>query len=161
MRDVLIGSIVFIGSGPCATATAFSAARRRLSATIQNQQARGWLESAAIAPTLKPLCPAMPTLDGGSSGRTSMPSPASAFAMRFRPRIFFELHPHRKAVAVKHRRLNQAQGRHGNAGPASQQRRQVPLHALLDAFQRLQRFLAVARQQIEGELRVEHSVFSF
>ena len=35
------------------------------------------------------------------------------------------------------------------------------LHALLDAFERLQRFLAVTRQHVERELRIEHIGFQF
>ena len=49
-----------------ATSTAFSAAIRRLSATIQNQQARASLRSWAMSPTVIPLCPAAPTLVAGS-----------------------------------------------------------------------------------------------
>src|ERR1019366_3884704 len=56
-----------------ATATAFSAARRTLSATNHSQAASGRFRSGVIAPTAIPPCPALPTLVGGSKSppRTS------------------------------------------------------------------------------------------
>src|SRR5437899_2309575 len=59
-----------------ATATAFSAARRTLSATNQSQAASGLLRSGVMAPTAIPPWPACPTLVGGSKSppRTSMDS---------------------------------------------------------------------------------------
>src|SRR5579863_5699217 len=84
-RDRQQGEGALLHSLSRATVSAFSAASRRLSATIQNHAARGWLGSAAIAPTLNPLCPAILTLVGGSSGRTSRPASASARASGLGP----------------------------------------------------------------------------
>ena len=110
-----------------------------------------------MAPTLNPLCPAIADV-GGRIVRAHVDARfgPSRIARWPRRRDFLELDPHGKTVAVKHRRLNQPQGRHGNRrDQAGQQRRQVPLHALLDQLQRLQRLFAIARQQVEAELRVE------
>ena len=101
--------------------------------------------------------------DCGISGRVVGPNvnvlsrefAAESFGKADRIGIVLELYPHGKAMAMKHRSLNHSQRRHRNSGPTRQQRSQVALHALLDIFQRLQRFFAIARQQIEAELRVE------
>ena len=129
-----------------ATATAFSAVSRRLSATTQNQHARGLLRSTRIAPTLKPLWPTEPMLEGGSSGLTSS-SAALQRLLRAHPFLrFFKLRPHRKTIAVKYGHLNHSQRRHGDSGPGRKQRSQMPLQALLNRFERLHRLLAVAWQ---------------
>ena len=69
-----------------------------------------------------------------------------------------ELHPGGKAVAVKYRRLDQAQRRHGRAfaiARQGEQAGQVALDAQFGFFQGYRRFVAIARQQVEAELRIE------
>ncbi len=62
---------------------------------------------------------------------------------------------------MKHWRLNQPQGWHGNPWVCGEQRRQVALQALLDEIERLERFFTIARQQVEPQLRVENVGFQF
>ena len=81
------------------------------------------------------------------------------FADRFDAGVFGKFHPQGKTVAVKYRRLNQAQRRHGNRGMLGKDRGDVLFNTLLHALKRFDGFFAVARQHVEAELRVEHIGF--
>jgi len=142
-----------------ARATAFSAAKRRLSATSQNQQASGLLRSGAMAPTAMPPWPAWPTLEGA---RIRFPAPRwkrwPGRSPALRCRVGIEFHPCGKAVAVEDRRLNQAQRRHGRAAALAgqvEQRGQVVFDAQLGIMERGGGLFAIPGDQVESELRVE------
>ena len=91
--------------------------------------------------------------------RTSIEPAARAASTASTPGLPIQTPPRRrKAVAVKYRRLHQAQRGHGRALALSgqgQQSGQVALDAQFGLFQRQGGFFAVSGQQVEAELRVE------
>ena len=139
-----------------ATATAFSAASRRLSATNQNQQAAGWLRSSVIAPTAMPLCPACPRCWAARDRRRALRcrSAASDFPSASTPG-FSSNSTHAKSCSRETPAPGSGAARAWARGWSWPAGWPGGARCAVRFLQRDRRFLAVARQHVEAELRVE------